>query len=107
MELPIEIKNRKNRLVELCEKYKVDKLFVFGSAATGNFNGETSDIDLIVELEEQNPVEKGEKLMSLWTDLESLFSRKVDLLTSKKIKNPYLQKQIESTKQLIYDRAWN
>lgn len=77
---------------------------MFGSSANENFNSGTSDIDLIAEMDEQNPIEKGENIMKLWSDLEELFSRKVDLLTSQKFRNPYLQKQIDTTKQLIYDR---
>ena len=37
--------------------------------------------------------------------LEQLFERKVDLLTNKKIRNPYLMKEIENSKLLLYDRA--
>ena len=79
------------------------KLFIFGSAVTHNFNS-YSDVDVVAEIDNENPVEKGEAIMKLWTDLENLFSRKVDLLTSP-VRNPYLQKQIDSTKQLVYDRT--
>lgn len=99
-----EITSRRKSLFELCKKYKVNRLFVFGSSASSNFNSDTSDIDLIAEMDDVNPVEKGENIMNLWTELEDLFSRKVDLLTSQKFRNPYLQKQVDATKQLIYDR---
>ena len=89
----------------LCDKYGVNKVFVFGSIAKGNFISKTSDIDLIVELNDLPPIEKGEILMKLWNDLENLFARKVDLLTNLNIKNPYLKKEIENSKFLIYDRA--
>lgn len=102
MELPIEIGNKKYYLAALCEKYKVSRLFIFGSAVNGNYNSK-SDVDLIAEIEETNPVEKGENIMKFWSELENLFSRKVDLLTSSQTRNPYLQNQINSTKKLIYD----
>ncbi|KGO94805.1 nucleotidyltransferase family protein [Flavobacterium subsaxonicum] len=105
MALPIEIESNRYKLTELCEKYKVIRLFVFGSLSNGNFNPEKSDVDILAELDEENPVKKGENIMMLWADLEKLFSRKVDLLTSSKMHNPYLQKQIDTTKQLIYDRT--
>jgi predicted nucleotidyltransferase len=105
MKLPVEIENKRFKLFELCDKYKVLKLFIFGSATKGNFNTETSDLDLIVEMTDLNPAEKGETLLKLWTELEQLFNRKVDLLTEKKIKNPYLIKDIENSKLLLYDRA--
>jgi predicted nucleotidyltransferase len=105
MNLPVEIESKRFKLFELCNKYKVLKLFVFGSVSKGNFDPETSDLDLIVEMEDLNPVEKGETLLKLWSELEQLFNRRVDLLTEKKIKNPYLIKDIENSKLLLYDRA--
>ena len=105
MKLPPEIETKIENLTLLCNKHRVRKLFVFGSIANGNFNNATSDIDLIVELEDLPPSEKGELLMSLWTELEKLFSRKVDLITTLNIRNPFLRKEIENSKFLIYDRA--
>ena len=48
-------------------------------------------------------MERGELLISIWDKLEDFFGRKVDLLTSGSIKNPYLKKSIDATKVLIYD----
>lgn len=104
MTIHSEITSKTNLLSELCIKYKVSRLFVFGSLANGNFDADTSDIDLIAEMEEASPLEKGENIMKLWNELEELFSRKVDLLTTQNFRNPYLQKQVDATKQLIYDR---
>lgn len=41
--------------------------------------------------------------MNIWDKFEQLFQRKVDLLTNTSIKNPFLKKNIDSTKILIYD----
>jgi predicted nucleotidyltransferase len=105
MKLPIELEDKTEKLIALCNQYKVKRMFAFGSMTKGNFNPQTSDIDLIVELEDLPPSEKGEILMDLWSELEDLFARKVDLLTNLNIKNPYLRNEIENTKFLIYDRA--
>ena len=105
MKLPNEIEDRLKSLFELCKKHKVVKLFVFGSASKGDFNPEKSDLDLIVELDIPNPIEKGETLMAFWSELEALFKRKVDLLTEKSLRNPYLINEIENSKVLLYDRA--
>ena len=104
MELPSIIAQHFERLTELCEEFRVDRLFAFGSVVTKRFNPQTSDLDLIVELEPMPPIEKGETLINLWEALENLFERKVDLLTDQPIKNPYLRRNVEKTKQLIYDR---
>jgi predicted nucleotidyltransferase len=78
-------------------------LYVFGSLSTDNFDEKKSDIDLIVELDERDPIKKGEKLIILWDKFEELFGRKVDLLSRAQVRNPYLQKGIDATKQLIYE----
>jgi predicted nucleotidyltransferase len=93
-----------DQLVSLCKKYRVERMYAFGSVVSGGFDVEKSDVDLIVELASMPPLEKGEKLLLLWSDLEDLFKREVDLLTDKPIQNPYLKKSIEATKQLIYER---
>lgn len=98
------IEKKFDQLVSLCKKYRVNRLYAFGSVVTGGFDRESSDIDLIVELESMPPLEKGEKLLSLWNELEELYGKEVDLLTDKPIRNPYLRKSIERTKQLIYER---
>ena len=104
MKLHSIIENKIDHITVLCRKYKVEKLYAFGSVISNRFNPETSDIDLIAELETLPPIEKGENLMNLWTELEELFLRKIDLLSDQPIKNPFLKKNIEQTKQLIYDR---
>jgi predicted nucleotidyltransferase len=98
-----EISKQKTVFRTLCQQHKVKYLYAFGSATTTKFNTQSSDIDLIVEIEEPDPIERGEKLMSLWDTFENFFNRKVDLLTDSSIRNPYLRKSIDSTKILIYD----
>lgn len=87
----------------LCKLYNVKNLYAFGSATTDEFDEDTSDIDLLIEIDENDPLERGEKLIAIWDKLEEFFQRKVDLLTNSSIKNPVLRKNIEATKVLIYD----
>ena len=97
------LSNKRLEFSSLCREYKVKYMYAFGSSSNNKFDKETSDIDLIVELDEPDPVERGENLMALWDKLEDFFHRKVDLLTESSIHNPYLRKSIESNKILIYD----
>jgi predicted nucleotidyltransferase len=87
----------------LCQKHKVKYLYAFGSSTTDLFDFNKSDIDLLVEIDYTDPIERGEQLISLWDTFELFFHRKVDLLTDSSIRNPYLRKNIDSTKILIYD----
>ncbi|HEX5170104.1 MAG TPA: nucleotidyltransferase domain-containing protein [Cyclobacteriaceae bacterium] len=97
------IKERYTDFVDLCRSHKVDKIYAFGSSITEHFDPYKSDIDIVVKVDIQDPVDRGEALLSLWDKLETLFKRKVDLLTEESIRNPYLKSSIDRTKKLIYD----
>lgn len=98
-----EILKQSTDFKTLCQTHNVKYLYAFGSSTTDKFDPEKSDIDLLVEIDASDPLERGEKLISLWDTFESFFHRKVDLLTDSSIKNPYLRKSIDSTKILIYE----
>jgi predicted nucleotidyltransferase len=98
-----EISKKKDAFIILCKDHKVKYLYAFGSSVTDDFEGSSSDIDLLVEIESRDPLDRGEKLLSLWDLFEVFFNRKVDLLTDSSVRNPYLRKSIDSTKVLIYD----
>ncbi len=101
---PIEcINQRLSEFSQLCKSHNVKKLYAFGSSVTNQFKEESSDIDLLIEIEEDDPIERGENLLSIWNKFEQFFQRKVDLLTSSSIKNPILKRNIDKTKVLIYD----
>lgn len=85
----------------LCLKHKVNKLFVFGSVLNDSFTDE-SDIDLVVDFEKIDLNEYADNYFDLKDQLESIFNRPVDLLEEKGIRNPFLRKQIDFEKRLIY-----
>lgn len=87
----------------MCKAHNVKTLYAFGSSVTDRFDPASSDIDLLVEIDTSDPIERGEKLMDLWEKFENFFQRKVDLLTNKSLRNPFLKKSIDSSKVLIYD----
>jgi predicted nucleotidyltransferase len=103
MDLMTLIKEKYSEFIDLCRSHKVDKIYAFGSSITDQFDQYKSDIDLIVKVDINDPVDRGEALHSLWDKLEALFKRKVDLLTEESIRNPYLKASIDRTKKLIYD----
>lgn len=88
----------------LCLKNNVSSMYVFGSINTQKFTKE-SDIDLLVELHSPNPIEYSDNYFNLKFELEKLLKRKVDLLERKEMKNPYVLKEIDSTKVLVYERS--
>jgi len=90
-----------NKIQELCVKYNVGHLFVFGSVLTNKFRRD-SDIDFIVDFKNVDLYNYADNYFDLKYSLEKLFKRNVDLLEDKAINNPYLRQTIDNTKQLIY-----
>ena len=100
----IDLAIYKTGLANICkDNQAIKKLYIFGSALTPQFDEETSDIDVLIETTDMQPEEKGENLIALWDNLEVLFDRKIDLLTENSLRNPFLKKEIERTRKLIYD----
>jgi len=92
----------KNVLTQLCLQNKVKSLYAFGSVLTNRFNNK-SDIDLIVDIDSENPLEYADCYFNLKFALQDLFNRPVDLLENKAVRNDYLRQEIDNSKQLIYD----
>ena len=92
-------------LAQLCQHYRVQRLYVFGSALSDRFDAAHSDLDFLVRFADREPSsEYAERHLGLAEDLERLFGRPIDLLTEQSIRNPYLRREIESTRQLIYEQ---
>lgn len=104
MEKVEELKKHIDQIKALCATNKVISLFAFGSVTTDRFSPE-SDIDLIVDIEDIDPISYSDNYFNLKFELEHLLKREIDLLEQKAIKNPYLQQQIEKTKVLVYRKS--
>jgi predicted nucleotidyltransferase len=89
------------RIIDLCKKHKVNKLFVFGSILTCKFNDQ-SDIDFVVDFSKIDLAEYVNNYFDLKESLQKLLGRDIDLLEDKAINNPVLRRNIDRTKQLIY-----
>ncbi|MCH8233201.1 MAG: nucleotidyltransferase domain-containing protein [Bacteroidetes bacterium] len=98
-----DITSNIDQIKKLCNLYNVRSLFAFGSITT-NKDQTNSDIDLVVDIDSSNPITYSNNYFSLKFQLEQLLNRKIDLLEQKAIKNPYLKKQIDQTKVLVYGR---
>ena len=60
-------------IAQLCRQFGVRRLDLFGSAATGRFNPQRSDLDFLVEFE---PETQGKSYFRLLEEFEKLFGRK-------------------------------
>lgn len=100
------IEAHQEEIGELCRRYGVERLEVFGSAATGEFDEETSDVDFVVLFSKEvrhSPGYADTYLDFAW-DLEALLERDVDLVTERSIQNPYFRDSVDSSRQIIYEQ---
>lgn len=98
-----ELNEHINQINQLCNLHKVKSLFAFGSVVTNQFNI-SSDIDMVVDIESNDPFDYSENYFAVKFQLEDIFHRQIDLLEERAIKNPLLKKEIDNTKVLIYGR---
>ena len=82
------VKVHQDEIAAICRKHGVRKLELFGSAAGGDFDPLRSDVDLFYEFD-SNPLNLSDRFFGLMEDLELLFGRKVDLVSSQDVRNPY------------------
>lgn len=96
------VQDRYHEITELCRRFKVKNLMVFGSAASARFVPLTSDLDFLVEFEPLTPAEHANCYFRLLAGLQNLFNRKIDLVEKGAIRNPFFKKDIETTSEIIY-----
>jgi uncharacterized protein len=96
------IDDHRAALEELCRRYRVRRLFLFGSAARDDFDARRSDVDLLVEFEAMPDGGYADAYFGLREALEALFGRDVDLVALAAVRNPYMRADIERTRTLLY-----
>ena len=99
------VQERFAELRRLCVQHRVERLYLFGSAARDDFDPNTSDLDFLVEFEPMPPRDHADAFFGLLEDLERLFGRRVDLLEPEPIKNPYRWESIVQSRQVLYEAA--
>ena len=77
------------------EKYRIVNIGLFGSSARDTMN-ELSDIDVVVELEEQDLF----NMIGIKQDLEEILHKPVDIVSYRDKMNQFLKKRID--KEALY-----
>ena len=99
------IENKKAELLNLCKKFHVSKLSVFGSIVSGTLK-QDSDIDFLVSFEDGlDPIVRGQYYWDLIDSFEKLFQRKIDLVVESSMKNKFFIDEVNQTKQQLYVAA--
>lgn len=92
-----------HKIIELCKRFHVRKLWVFGSILTPRFNKD-SDVDFCVDFDwEKIPLlESADNFFDFQYSLEEIFHRKIDLVDDSAVRNPYFRAELNETRKLIY-----
>ncbi len=100
------VESRRPRIAEICRRYGVRRLDLFGSATQtqdGGFDPDRSDVDFVVLFEDREPPQLFDRYFGLKEDLEGLFGRGVDLVMEGALgKNPRFARSVEESRVPVY-----
>jgi predicted nucleotidyltransferase len=96
------IQQHRRDLEALCRRYHVKRLELFGSAVTGEFKPDSSDLDFLVEFAPEHVDSAFDDYFGLLEDLGKLFGRRVDLVSAKSMKNRYFIEEVNKSRQPLY-----
>ena len=94
------IEQHHDALVELCRRYHVSRLEVFGSAAERDAGAR--DIDFLVEFQATEEMGPADQYFGLLAELEALFDRPVDLVCAGAMRNPYFIREVNRSRSPLY-----
>ncbi len=93
---------KREAIAEACRRHGVARLEAFGSAVRQDFQPGESDVDLLVELGHMEGYARVDAYFGLLEDLRAILGQHVDLVMAGAVKNPYIARDIEQTKQMLY-----
>ncbi|NNN21244.1 MAG: hypothetical protein HKL80_04495 [Acidimicrobiales bacterium] len=93
---------KRSAIIELCLRFGVKNLAVFGSATTDDFDPARSDIDFLVEFDLLDGTNRFDAFFDLKDGLETLLGLPVDLVTPSALVNPYFAEKVKGSKEELY-----
>lgn len=89
-----------NQVADLCRRYRIRELSLFGSVLRDDFRAD-SDVDVLVEFEPDTQHSLFD-LVRIEEELSSVLGRKVDLVEKPGLRNPFRRHEILRTRQVIF-----
>jgi predicted nucleotidyltransferase len=93
----VKLEFDESQLHRICSKYGIKTLYIFGSQSSGNTH-EASDVDILYEFNDD--VNIGIEFVDFADELEELFEKPVDLVSSKWMSDQFAQSI--TNKELLY-----
>ncbi|MBN2288994.1 MAG: nucleotidyltransferase domain-containing protein [Candidatus Glassbacteria bacterium] len=100
-----QVTGKQAAIEQLCKRFHVRRLELFGSAAEDSFDPDASDIDLLVEFDPLSPAEHADAFFGLQEELQQVLGFPVDLIERTPIRNPYFLQSIDRKKVVLYAAA--
>ena len=88
------------QITEFCQRWQITEFALFGSVLRDDFRP-NSDIDVLLTFSPEKWL-TWDDWQAMQTEIETLFKRKVDLVSKQYLKNPYRRHEILNTRQVIY-----
>ena len=95
-----EIEISESQLAELCRKWKVTELSLFGSILRDDF-GSDSDVDVLVVFQPDAPWSLWD-ILDMREELQDLFGRTIDLVEKEALRNPFRRYEILKNHKVLY-----
>ena len=100
------IEEQREAVADLCRRFGVRKLELFGSAATGAFDANQSDLDFIVEFPPEYDFGPWlSRLSQFEQSLTKLFGRRVDLISPSALNNRWFRREADRARVTLYDAS--
>lgn len=97
------IEQHLSEIRQICSKFNVSRLELFGSAVVSDgFDEKSSDIDFLVEFRPLKQGQYADTYFGLLEAVKNLLGRDVDMVMTKAIKNPYFLQQINRKRKVLY-----
>lgn len=97
------IEHNREAIIALCEETEIAGLWLFGSAATGTWDPEKSDLDFLFDIGDYSD-RAGRRSMRLAAGLEQIVGENFDLVSRPAIKRPEFRESVYQTAIAIYER---
>lgn len=93
----------RTELAEVCQRYRVTKLSLFGSSLREDFDPQRSDVDLLVEFA-PDANKSLFTLVEIQTILSEMLGSRVDLTTPRSL-SKYFRDDVLASAEVVYEQA--
>jgi predicted nucleotidyltransferase len=100
--MSMRIDEKREEIAEACQRYGIERLFIFGSALREDFRPGESDIDLLVKFGPIDISKKFHTFLEARAAFSNILQAEVDLIMSGAVKNKVIAGEIDRTKKLLY-----